>query len=97
MISMTQKLINNKHAYVSDDGSVYFDIKSFKNTAISRISIWKAWKLVHESITMNTTKTMYPILLSGNDMMLVMVRIFGKHDLRPKMDQRRSKADQAGI
>lgn len=30
MISMTQKLINNKHAYVSDDGSVYFDIKSFK-------------------------------------------------------------------
>lgn len=31
MISMTQKLIDKKHAYVSDDGSVYFDIKSFKN------------------------------------------------------------------
>ena len=28
---MTQKLIDKKHAYVSDDGSVYFDIKSFKN------------------------------------------------------------------
>lgn len=31
MIAMTQKLIDKKHAYVSDDGSVYFDIKSFKN------------------------------------------------------------------
>lgn len=31
MISMTQKLIDKKHAYISDDGSVYFDIKSFKN------------------------------------------------------------------
>lgn len=31
MISMTQKLIESKHAYISDDGSVYFDIKSFKN------------------------------------------------------------------
>ena len=30
MIGMTQKLIDSKHAYVSDDGSVYFDIKSFK-------------------------------------------------------------------
>lgn len=30
MIGMTQKLIDTKHAYVSDDGSVYFDIKSFK-------------------------------------------------------------------
>ncbi len=30
MIAMTQKLIDKKHAYVSDDGSVYFDIKSFK-------------------------------------------------------------------
>ncbi len=30
MIGMTQKLIETKHAYVSDDGSVYFDIKSFK-------------------------------------------------------------------
>lgn len=30
MIGMTQKLIDAKHAYVSDDGSVYFDIKSFK-------------------------------------------------------------------
>ncbi len=30
MIDMTQKLINSKHAYISDDGSVYFDIKSFK-------------------------------------------------------------------
>ena len=29
MIAMTQKLIDNKHAYISDDGSVYFDIKSF--------------------------------------------------------------------
>lgn len=31
MIGMTQKLIDKKHAYISDDGSVYFDIKSFKN------------------------------------------------------------------
>jgi cysteinyl-tRNA synthetase len=31
MITMTQKLIDSKHAYISDDGSVYFDIKSFKN------------------------------------------------------------------
>ncbi len=31
MISMTQELINKKHAYISEDGSVYFDIKSFKN------------------------------------------------------------------
>jgi len=30
MITMTQKLIDKKHAYVSDDGSVYFDIKSFQ-------------------------------------------------------------------
>ncbi len=30
MIGMTQKLIDTKHAYVSNDGSVYFDIKSFK-------------------------------------------------------------------
>lgn len=30
MIDMTQQLIKKKHAYVSDDGSVYFDIKSFK-------------------------------------------------------------------
>jgi len=30
MIGMTQKLIDTKHAYVSDDGSIYFDIKSFK-------------------------------------------------------------------
>ncbi len=31
MIAMTQKLIDTNHAYISDDGSVYFDIKSFKN------------------------------------------------------------------
>jgi cysteinyl-tRNA synthetase len=31
MIAMTQQLINTNHAYISDDGSVYFDIKSFKN------------------------------------------------------------------
>lgn len=31
MIDMTQKLIDKEHAYISDDGSVYFDIKSFKN------------------------------------------------------------------
>jgi cysteinyl-tRNA synthetase len=31
MITMTQKLIDSKHAYISDDGSVYFEIKSFKN------------------------------------------------------------------
>jgi len=30
MVGMTQRLIDTKHAYVSDDGSVYFDIKSFK-------------------------------------------------------------------
>lgn len=30
MIGMTQKLIDTKHAYISEDGSVYFDIKSFK-------------------------------------------------------------------
>lgn len=30
MIDMTQKLIEKKHAYISDDGSIYFDIKSFK-------------------------------------------------------------------
>jgi cysteinyl-tRNA synthetase len=30
MIDMTQKLIDKNHAYISDDGSVYFDIKSFK-------------------------------------------------------------------
>lgn len=30
MIDMTQKLLSSKHAYASDDGSVYFDIKSFK-------------------------------------------------------------------
>lgn len=31
MIGMTQKLIDKKHAYVSDDGSVYYDIRSFKH------------------------------------------------------------------
>ncbi len=31
MIDMAQKLIDSKHAYISEDGSVYFDIKSFKN------------------------------------------------------------------
>jgi cysteinyl-tRNA synthetase len=30
MIDMTQKLLDNKHAYTSEDGSIYFDIKSFK-------------------------------------------------------------------
>lgn len=30
MISITQTLLDKKHAYISDDGSVYFDIKSFK-------------------------------------------------------------------
>ncbi len=30
MIGMTQKLLDKKNAYISDDGSVYFDIKSFQ-------------------------------------------------------------------
>lgn len=30
MIGMTQQLLDKKNAYISDDGSVYFDIKSFK-------------------------------------------------------------------
>lgn len=29
MISITQKLIAKKHAYVGDDGSIYYDIKTF--------------------------------------------------------------------
>lgn len=31
MIGMTQQLLDKKNAYIGDDGSVYFDIKSFKN------------------------------------------------------------------
>jgi cysteinyl-tRNA synthetase len=31
MIGMTQQLLNKKNAYIGDDGSVYFDIRSFKN------------------------------------------------------------------
>ncbi len=30
MVEIIQKLINKKHAYISDDGSVYFDIKTSK-------------------------------------------------------------------
>ncbi|MCB9806750.1 hypothetical protein H6768_02490 [Candidatus Peribacteria bacterium] len=30
MINITQKLISHNNAYISDDGSVYFDVKSFK-------------------------------------------------------------------
>jgi|GEM_PF-554311 len=30
MIALIQKLLNKKHAYVSEDGSVYFDIKTSK-------------------------------------------------------------------
>lgn len=31
MISLIQKLLDKKHAYISEDGSVYFDIKTSKN------------------------------------------------------------------
>ena len=30
MIELIQKLLTSGHAYISDDGSVYFDVKSFK-------------------------------------------------------------------
>jgi cysteinyl-tRNA synthetase len=31
MIAIIQKLIDKKHAYISEDGSVYFDIHSSRN------------------------------------------------------------------
>ena len=31
MIAMIEKLIVNNHAYVGDNGDVYFDVRSFEN------------------------------------------------------------------
>ncbi len=45
MISMINNLIKNKMAYVGEDGSVYFDISSFKNYGkLARIQIKKDQK-----------------------------------------------------
>ena len=37
MVRMIQTMLNRKHAYLSDDGSIYFEVKSFK----------KYWELAH--------------------------------------------------
>ena len=40
MLDMIQTLIDKGHAYVADDGTVYFKVKSFKNTENCPIRTW---------------------------------------------------------